>query len=106
MGRTIPTANQANDRTIHELRVVRDGLTTEDKKLWDQFMSTGHLNERAISLAVWYDPFDAMVLGMLFAQYKMIRKLGGNITVWQDVTLDGEIPPSGSPPTAGGDGGA
>ena len=90
MGRTVPTANEAMGATARELRVIRDGLTTKDKKLWDQFMATAHLNERAISLAVWYDPFDAMILGMLFAQFKMIKRLGGTVSEWYDTALDAE----------------
>lgn len=53
-------------------------------------MKTAHLNEMAISLAVWCDPFDAMVLGMLFKQLKMIKKLGGTIAEWHDTTLDAD----------------
>ncbi len=88
MGRTVPTANQATHSAVHNLSVIRGGLTTEDKKYWDEFMSTAHLNERAVSLAVWYDPFDAMVLAMLFKQFKMIRKLGGELSEWTDTALD------------------
>jgi hypothetical protein len=88
MGRTIPTLNQSNDATIRDLSVVRNGLTTDDKELWDEFMRTSHLNERAISLAVLYDPFDAMVLAMLFAQFKAIRRLGGAASEWRETTLD------------------
>lgn len=95
MGRTVPSANQAIRATVRELRVIRDGLTTKDKKLWDEFMATAHLNERAISFAVFYDPFDAMVLGMLFAQFKMIKRLGGTVSEWYDSTLDGATAPEG-----------
>jgi len=47
MGRTVPTSNQGNSLLIGDMRKIRDGLTTRDKKLWDEFMTTGHLNERA-----------------------------------------------------------
>ena len=56
---------------------VREGLTTDEKKLWDQFVQTAHLNERAISLAVFCDPLQSMTLAMLFKQFKVIKKLGG-----------------------------
>lgn len=91
MGRTVPTLNQAIDATIRDLSVIRDGLTTPDRKVWDEFIRTSHLNERAISLAVFYDPFDAMILAMLFKQFKMIKKLGGDTSEWNewnDTTLD------------------
>ncbi len=88
MGRTVPTLNQSIKATIHDLSAIRVGLTTDDKELWDEFMRTAHLNERAISLAVWYDPFDAMVLAMLFKQFKMIKKLGGDTSEWHDIPLD------------------
>ena len=89
MGRTVPTLNQAHAELIEDLKKVREGLTTDDKKLWDQFMQTGHLNERAISLAVFCDPLQAMMLGMLFKQFKMIRSLGGTLEEAQG-TLDPE----------------
>jgi hypothetical protein len=40
-------------RPLGPLAKVREGLTTDGKKLRDQFMQTGHLNERAIYLAVF-----------------------------------------------------
>jgi len=89
MGRTVPTLNQAHAELIADLKKVREGLTTDEKKLWDQFMQTGHLNERAISLAVFCDPLQAMMLGMLFKQFKMIRSLGGTLEEAQG-TLDPE----------------
>ncbi len=66
-----------------------EGLTTEDKKLWDQFTQTGHLNERAISLAVFCDPLQSLMLAMLFKQFKAIVKLGGAFSEWQ-TELDSE----------------
>jgi hypothetical protein len=89
MGRTIPTANRYIGATVHDLKVIRDALFTRDKKLLDEFMSTAHLNERAVSMAVFYEPFDAMVLAMLFRQFKMIRRLGGKVGEW-NTTLDAE----------------
>jgi hypothetical protein len=38
MGRTVPTSNQHTSSTIHELSVIKDYLTTDDKPLWDEFM--------------------------------------------------------------------
>ncbi len=76
MGRTVPTTNHAVDGAIHNLRVIRGGRATGDKKLWDDFMRTARLKETAVSLAVWYDPFDAMVLSLLFARNEMIRRRG------------------------------
>jgi len=35
MGRTVPTSNQANAGLIRDLAKVREGLTTDEKKLWD-----------------------------------------------------------------------
>lgn len=83
MGRTVPTSNQENTELIDELRRIRDGLTTKDKKIWDIFVKTGHLNERAISLAVFVDPLESLMLAMLFKQFKMILKLGGELSDWQ-----------------------
>jgi hypothetical protein len=82
MGRTVPTANQYVGATAHDLKVIRDGLTSCDKRLWDEFMSTAHLNERAVSIAVFFEPFDAIVLAMLFTQFKMIKRLGGEVGEW------------------------
>ena len=87
MGRTVPTSNQMNAGLIADLAKIREGLTTRDKALWDEFVLTGHLNERAISLAVFCDPLQAMMLGMLFKQFKMIRALGGTLEEAQG-TLD------------------
>lgn len=96
MGRTIPTAAESTQATIRGLRVIRDYLNTSDKKLWDEFMATGRTSERAISLGVFYDPFDALVLAMLFKQFKMIRRLGGDVSEWNEQgTLD---PHSGDAP--------
>jgi hypothetical protein len=89
MGRTVPTSNQMNAGLIADLAKIREGLTTRDKALWDEFLLTGHLNERAISLAVFCDPLQAMMLGMLFKQFKMIRALGGTMEESQD-TLDSD----------------
>jgi hypothetical protein len=54
MGGTIPTASQCIGATVHDLNVIRNALTTRDKKLWDEFMSTARLSERAVSMAVFY----------------------------------------------------
>jgi hypothetical protein len=88
MGRTVPTSNQANAGLIRDLARVREGLTTDEKKLWDEFMQTAHLNERAISLAVFCDPLQSMMLAMLFKQFKVIKKLGGDFSEWQQEPLD------------------
>jgi hypothetical protein len=40
-------------------------------------------------MAVFFEPFDAMVLAMLFSQFKMIRSLGGKAGEW-NTTLDAE----------------
>jgi hypothetical protein len=93
MGRTVPTSNQANAGLIRDLAKVREGLTTDEKKLWDEFMQTGHLNERAISLAVFCDPLQSMMLAMLFKQFKVIKKLGGDFSEWQQEPLDESEPP-------------
>ena len=93
MGRTVPTSNQANAELIRDLAKVREGLTTDEKKLWDQFMQTAHLNERAISLAVFCDPLQSMTLAMLFKQFKVIKKLGEDFSEWQQEPL-GESEPS------------
>jgi len=87
VGRTIPTSNQANAGLIRDLAKVREGLTTDEKKLWDEFVQTAHLNERAISLAVFCDPFQSMMLAMLFKQFKVIKKLGGDFSEWQQEPL-------------------
>jgi hypothetical protein len=92
MGRTVPTSNQANAELIRDLAKVREGLTTDEKKLWDQFMQTAHLNERAISLAVFCDPLQSMTLAMLFKQFKVIKKLGGDFSEWQQEPLDESEP--------------
>ncbi len=89
MGRTVPTLNQAHAELIEDLKKVREGLTTDEKKLWDQFMQTGHLNERAISLAVFCDPLQSLMLAMLFKQFKMIVRLVGEISEWQQDLLEG-----------------
>jgi len=93
VGRTVPTSNQANAELIRDLAKVREGLTTDEKKLWDQFMRTGHLNERAISLAVFCDPLQSMTLAMLFKQFKVIKTLGGDFSEWQQEPLDKSGPP-------------
>ena len=92
MGRTVPTSNQANAELIRDLAKVREGLTTDEKKLWDEFMQTAHLNERAISLAVFCDPLQSMTLAMLFKQFKVIKKLGGDFSEWQQEPLDESEP--------------
>jgi hypothetical protein len=92
VGRTVPTSNQANAELIRDLAKVREGLTTDEKKLWDEFMQTAHLNERAISLAVFCDPLQSMTLAMLFKQFKVIKKLGGDFTEWQQEPLDDPEP--------------
>jgi hypothetical protein len=92
VGRTVPTPNQANNELIRDLAKVREGLTTDEKKLWDQFVQTAHLNERAISLAVFCDPLQSMTLAMLFKQFKVIKKLGGDFSEWQQEPLDESEP--------------
>ncbi len=91
MGRTVPTSNLANAELIADLAKIRDGLTTDDKKLWDRFLRTGHLNERAISLAVFCDPLQSLMLAMLFKQFKEIVKLGGDFSEWQQMALDDDV---------------
>ena len=93
MGRTVPTSNQANAELIRDLAKVREGLTTDEKKLLDEFMQTTHLNERDISLAVFCDPLQSMTLAMLFKQFKVIKKLGGDFSEWQQEPLDESGPP-------------
>lgn len=88
MGRTVPTSNEIIKELIGDLAKVREGLTTDEKKAWDQFMQTAHLNERAISLAVFCDPLQSMMLAMLFKQFKVIKKLGGDFSEWQQEPLD------------------
>ena len=90
MGRTVPTLNLANAELIADLAKVREGLTTDEKKLWDEFMRTSHLNERAISNAVFCDPLQSMMLAMLFKQFKVIKRLGGDFSEWQQDALDGD----------------
>jgi hypothetical protein len=95
MGRTVPTLNQMHARLIEDLRKIRAGLNTGDKELWDDFVQTGHLNERAISLAVFCDPLQSLMLAMLFKQFKMIVELGGRFEDGQ-ATLDPEEAGPGS----------
>lgn len=90
MGRTIPTSNQYTSSTIKELSVIKDYLNTADKPLWDEFMTLAHLNERAISSAVFTDPLQAMMLAQLFKMFKVIKKLGGDFSEWQQEGLDEE----------------
>jgi hypothetical protein len=87
MGRTVPTLNQANAELIEDLKKVREGLTTDEKRLWDQFMQTGHLNERAISLAVFCDPLQSLMLPQMFKMFKVIKQLGGDFSEWQEDEL-------------------
>jgi len=56
------------------LSVIKDYLNTADKPLWDEFMQLSHLNERAISLAVFCDPLQSMMMAMLFKQFEMIKR--------------------------------
>jgi hypothetical protein len=93
VGRTVPTSNQVNAELIRDLAKVREGLTTDEKKLWDEFMQTAHLNERAISLAVFCDPLQSMMLAMLFKQFMVIKKLGGDFSEWQQEPLGESEPP-------------
>jgi hypothetical protein len=88
MGRTVPTSNQYTRSTINELRVIRDYLNTVDKPLWDEFMTLAHLNERAIGSAVFTDPLQAMMLAQLFKMFKVIKKLGGDFSEWQQGSLE------------------
>jgi hypothetical protein len=90
MGRTIPTSNMLNNELIRDLAKVREGLTTEDKKLWDEFMTLSHLNERAISLAVFTDPLESMMLAQMFKMFKVIKRLGGDFSEWQQDELDAD----------------
>jgi hypothetical protein len=92
VGRTVPTANQANNELIRDLAKVREGLTTDEKKLWDEFMQTLHLNERAISLAVFCDPLQSITLAMLFKQCKALKKLGEDFSESQQEPLDESEP--------------
>ena len=90
MGRTVPTSNMATSSTINELSVVKDYLNTADKPLWDEFMILSHLNERAIASAVFTDPLQAMVLAQLFKMFKVIKKMGGDFSEWQQEPLEEE----------------
>jgi hypothetical protein len=88
MGRTIPTSNQYTSSTINDLSVIKDYLNTDDKPLWDEFMTLGHLNERAIANAVFTDPLQAVMLAQLFKIFKVVKKLGGEFSEWQQQPLD------------------
>jgi len=83
MGRTIPRSNQANAGLIRDLAKVREGLTTDENKLWEESMQTARLNERAISLVVFCDPLQSKTLAMLFKRFKIIKSFGGNFSEWQ-----------------------
>ena len=87
MGRTVPTLNRAHAELIEDLKKVREGLTTDEKKLWDAFMAMGHLNERAISLAVFCDPLQSLMLAQMFKMFKVIKQLGGDFSEWQQDEL-------------------
>ena len=65
------------------LRVIRDYLNTVDKPLWDEFIQLSHLNERAIRNVVFADPLGAMMLAQMFMTFKVIKKLGGDFSEWQ-----------------------
>jgi len=88
MGRTVPTTNQYTHGTINDLRVIRDYLKSADKPLWDEFMILAHLNERAIGSAVFTDPLQAMMLAQMFKMFKVIKKLGGDFSEWEQTGLD------------------
>jgi hypothetical protein len=60
----------------------------DDKRLWDQFLQTGHLDERSISVAVFADPLQSPMLAILFKQFKMILRLGGDAPEWQQDSLE------------------
>ena len=79
------------NKFIKYLAKVRESLTT-DEKLWGQFMQPAHLNERAISLAMFCDPLQSMTLAMLFKQFKVFKKLSGDFSEWQQGSLDESEP--------------
>jgi hypothetical protein len=87
MGRTVPTPNQYVSSTIQELSVIRDYLTTDEKPLWDEFMRLGHLNERAISMAIFTDPLQALMVAQLFKIFKVVKQVGGDFSEWQQAGL-------------------
>jgi hypothetical protein len=88
MGRTIPTSNQYTHGTINDLRVIREHLNTADKPLWDEFMTLAHLNERAIGTAAFVDPLQAMIVAQMFKLFKVVKKMGGDFSEWQQEGLD------------------
>lgn len=88
MGRTISTLHDMIGSQIKGMKVIREGLTAEEKKMCDETMNIFHINERAISLACIPDTLDCMILVILFGQYKMIRHLEGNPIEWHDDSLE------------------
>jgi hypothetical protein len=50
-------------------------------------MRLGHLNERAISTAIFTDPLQAVMLAQLFKLFKTLKRMGGDFSEWQQDSL-------------------
>lgn len=85
MGRTIPTIRQALTDEIAEWKPMRDWLRKGDREAFDEMINLVMLNASELSTAVRPIPFDYLVMGILFEQYKMLKRLGAKFpTEWND----------------------
>ena len=75
MGRTVPTFTQVIEQEMQSWSKFRRGLRREDQEMLDDLFRAARMQLASSAYAARPIPFDSIVMSMLLAQQRMIRKL-------------------------------
>lgn len=75
MGRTVPTFTQVIEQEMQSWSKFRRGLRREDQEMLDDLFRAARMQLAGSAYAARPIPFDSIVMSMLLAQQRMIRKL-------------------------------
>jgi hypothetical protein len=75
MGRTVPTFTQVIEQEMQSWSKFRRGLRREDQEMLDDLFRAARMQLAGSAYAARPIPFDSVVMSMLLAQQRMIRKL-------------------------------
>ena len=75
MGRTIPSFRMLLNEEIARWREFRNGLSSEDRKVFDELMNASKLHSSASSCSLRTDVFEALCMAIVMDHQKRLENL-------------------------------
>ena len=75
MGRTIPSFRMLLNEEIASWREFRNGLSSEDRKVFDELMNGSKLHSSASSCSLRTDVFEALCMAIVMDHQKRLENL-------------------------------